>query len=308
MKSNNILPIGFYDLIFKDAKSNHDKVNLVLNYFMNNGYQLVKTPLIEFANGYSEEQKDNSFEFVDPQSGKNLILRSDTTLQISRLISTYFPEHKDPIKLCYVSDVLQTKSDELYADRQLTQIGVEYVGCKQDSELEIISLVLSALNKISKKDMVIEFSLPGFVQDFILELNIGNQEGLLRAIKDKNISEIKKLCDKKYVDLILGIVLKNSGVQDLVKNIYQVTDSEIIRSKIDKAMQIQDFIESNFGNFEIFFDLFGDDIKSYHQDIVFDVFAHGFAYKIARGGKYNLNGRNSVGATIYVNYLRKIEE
>jgi hypothetical protein len=39
---------------------------------------------------------------------------------------------------------------------------------------------------------------------------------------------------------------------------------------------------------------------------MFDVFSSDFSYPIARGGRYKINQLNGVGATIYMNFLRKV--
>ena len=127
-----LLPVGFYDLLFDEAEKNHENINTALGGFLKAGYRLVKTPLVEFEDNFSSEQMKNSFRATDVISGKNLIFRNDITLQISRLLATRLKEEKLPLKLCYVGDVLCAKSENLYADRQQTQVGVELIGCDKE--------------------------------------------------------------------------------------------------------------------------------------------------------------------------------
>lgn len=303
-RKNNLLPVGFYDLIFEDAEKNHEKINKALEYFMESGYRLVKPPLIEFLASAQDEQNAQSFSFTDKISGDELILRSDITLQIARLISRISKSEKLPLKICYVGDAIIKESGELYADRQSTQLGIEIVGDYQDSNFEIVAMILQILPQIIDKEISIEFSIPEFAEIFCDALNLKSLD-LIEAIKSKNLSKIEEIA-KNDCDLIKDIALNNESLRNLSNDILDVTNDKRIAQKLQEMAMMEEFLSANFKNVQVNFDLFGDNRSSYHKDLYFDVFCEGFSYPIARGGRYDLQGVNSVGATIYMNYLRKI--
>ncbi len=305
-KSSRLLPIGFYDLLFDEAEANHKKINSALDFFMQRQYRLVKTPLIEFAQNFSDTEIADSFFTIDAISGQNLVLRNDITLQISRLLDSRLKNQKLPIKICYVGDVLLKKSSELYADRQSTQLGVEIIGCdKEKSNFEIIETILKILPKIAVKNLLIEFSLPHFAELFLQELKIKNRDELLEAMQKKDLSLIKKLA-KENSDIISEVALSNDNLKALSKKIIAKIKSPKIVAELIRATKIADFVEKNFAQVQICFDLFGDNQTSYHKDIAFNIFCGDFSYPIARGGRYKINDIDAVGATIYINHLRKI--
>lgn len=286
---SQLLPIGFYDLLFEEAQKNHENINQILSGFFAKEYRLIKMPLVEFEDGFSKEEIQNSFRLTDVISGKNLILRNDITSQISRLLATRLKEEKLPIKICYTGDVLCAKSDELHADRQQTQVGLEIIGSKgESSNFEVIESLLSALNEVEVQDLLIEFSLPHFLTTFLTEIGLEDSLELRTAVMKKNVSEIRKLAGNK-ADSIIEIALNN----------------ENSASKLPETQKISEFLKKNFPKVRVCFDLFGDHDSSYHQDLAFDVFSKNFSYPIARGGCYEINGLKSVGATIYMNRLRK---
>lgn len=308
--STQLLPVGFYDLLFDEAEKNHQNINKVLDVFFAAKYRLIKTPLVEFEDSFSAANKENSLRTVDVISGKNLIFRNDITLQISRLLNSRLKEEALPIKLCYVGDVLCAKSEDLYADRQQTQVGVEIIGCDQEkSDLEIVETLLLALQKIGVKKPLIELSLPGFLEVFLEEIGLAsdqeNNKKLLQAIRRKNLSEIEKLAGS-YAKIISKIVTCNSGLQALVEEISTEIKSDKIAAELAKAQKISEFLKSNLPEVERCFDLFGDNDSLYHSGIAFDVFCQGFSYPIACGGRYKINDLDAVGATIYMNRLSKI--
>lgn len=301
-----LLPVGFYDLLFDEAKANHININKALEAFFDQGYLLIKTPLVEFEDSFFSSQSDNSFRATDVISGRNLIFRNDITPQISRLLATRLAQEILPLRLCYVGDVLCAKSNDLYADRQQTQVGVEIVGCKDaKSNLEIIEILLKVLKKISSKNLLIEFSLPSFLNIFLDEIGAEKTPELIDAVMKKNLSAIKIL-DKSNSEIISKIATSNDNLENLSKEILAKIKSPKIAEELEKAQKISQFLAKNFADVTTCFDLFGDHASSYHDEISFDVFCDDFSYPIARGGNYKIVNQIGVGATIYMNRLRKI--
>lgn len=285
-----LLPVGFYDLLFDEAQKSYDNINKILAGFFAANYRLIKTPLIEFEENSLAAEIRNSFRLTDVISGKNLILRNDITPQISRLLATRLSQENLPLKICYAGDVLCAKNSELYADRQQTQVGLEIIGCdKQESNLEVIELSLSSLERLGVEDLLIEFSFPNFLEKFVPN----NSPELRSAILKKNISEIRKLLGSDSEKLVAALLHNDS--HDL-----------LFGEELALAQKISEFLRKKFPQVKLGFDLFGDHESSYHNEIAFDIFSKNFPYPIARGGRYKLNNFDAVGATIYLNYLQKI--
>ncbi|MDX2083542.1 MAG: ATP phosphoribosyltransferase regulatory subunit [Rickettsiales bacterium] len=306
IREKQLLPVGFYDLLFEEAEKNHENINSALAMFLKASYRLIKTPLVEFEDNFHSAEIANSFRSVDVISGKDLIFRNDITPQISRLLASRLKNEKLPLKLCYVGDVLCKKNNDLYADRQQTQVGAEIIGCDlEESNYEIIEILLSVLKKLTDKNLLIEFSLPNFLEVFLNEIGEKNNAELIAAIKQKNISLIKKFANKN-AEIITKIALSNQNLKNLALEIFGKINSQKITFEINRAQKIAEFLQKNFPQIKVCFDLFGDDKTSYHRDIAFDVFADNFSYAIARGGRYKINDLDAIGATIYMNFLRKI--
>ncbi len=301
-----LLPVGFYDLLFDEAKANHNNINKALEVFFAQGYRLIKTPLVEFEDNFLSQQNENSFRATDIISGRNIIFRNDITPQISRLLATRLAQESLPIKLCYVGDVLCAKSENLYADRQQTQVGVEIIGCdKEKSSFEIVEILLVVLKKLEAKNLLIEFSLPNFLDIFLDEIGVKKTPELFDAVMKKNLSAIKTL-SKENGEIISKIASSNDNLKNLSDEILAKIKSPKIAQELKKAQKISQFLTKNFNDVSACFDLFGDHASSYHNEISFDVFCGNFSYPIARGGKYKIANQVGFGATIYMNRLRKI--
>ena len=311
MKSKKrLLPLGFYDLDTSEAKKNYEYTKLTLESFMASDYELIKTSLVEFEEYYDERKLNNTFKFVDNISGKNLFFRDDITTQISKYISSRDNALKMPIKLCYYGDVVCVNSDEIYRERQQTQVGCEIIGSKDIKAcFEVIKDTLIALDKIKINDLNISISLPDFLEIFLKNIDVEDKDNLKEAISNKRISDIKVLA-KGYNELISEIVLENNNFENLDAKIREKFSTPEIIASLNNAKELMIFLQKNFKEIKFNFDLFGDNKFSYHTKIAFDIFAGNFRYPIAKGGCYLIECLDkkidAVGSTIYVNFLRKI--
>ncbi len=304
-----ILPIGFYDLLGDGARVNQEVIDILLREFYGKEYQLVQMPLVEFEESLAGNEKIDGqfFKMVDSFSGKTLVLRSDITPQIARLMATKLRDVEMPIRLCYVGDVLKIKNDNLYADRQLTQVGVELIG--EDScasNLEVIGLSLAALKKVELSDLMINFCCPQFLDILLASLGLGNVDDLKVAVVSKNISAIKKLAGK-FADDLIFLALENNDFAKISAVATGFMADKKVFEQLVKWQETIDDIQRNYPEINFSVDIFGDDEFSYHNQIGFTIFASGLSYPIARGGRYLINQKiPAVGATIYINNLRKI--
>ena len=311
MKSKKrLLPLGFYDLDTSEAKKNYEYTKLTLESFMASDYELIKTSLVEFEEYYDERKLNNTFKFVDNISGKNLFFRDDITTQISKYISSRDNALKMPIKLCYYGDVVCVNSDEIYRERQQTQVGCEIIGSKDIKAcFEVIKGTLIALDKIKINDLNISISLPDFLEIFLKNIYVDDKDNLREAISNKRISDIKVLAEG-YNELISEIVLENNNFENLDAKIRDKFSTPEIIANLNNAKELMIFLQKNFKEIKFNFDLFGDNKFSYHTKIAFDIFAGNFRYPIAKGGCYLIECLDkkidTVGSTIYVNFLRKI--
>jgi len=311
MKSKKrLLPLGFYDLDTSEAKKNYEYTKLTLESFMASDYELIKTSLVEFEEYYDERKLKNTFKVVDNISGKNLFFRDDITTQISKYISSRDDELTMPVKLCYYGDVICVNSDEIYRERQQTQVGCEIIGSKDIKAcFEVIKDTLIALDKIKINDLNISISLPDFLEIFLKNIDVDDKDNLKEAIINKRISEIKVLA-KDYNELISEIVLENNNFENLDAKIRDKFSTPEIITNLNNAKELMIFLQKNFKDIKFNFDLFGDNKFSYHAKIAFDIFAGDFRYPIAKGGCYLIDCLDkkidAVGSTIYVNFLRKI--
>ena len=152
--NNFLIPPGFKDEVTFNAYVEHEYKNKIIEYFKVHGFDLVKTPLIEFKN----KQNDNNLLIESKKRQDQLKIRNDITPQIIRIASSRLIKRKRPLKLCYYGEVIRKYGSMLRPERQFLQVGAETIGENNiQADLEIISIAYKALSLVGIKNITIEY-------------------------------------------------------------------------------------------------------------------------------------------------------
>ncbi len=306
MHNKFLLPSGFKDSLNFDTFIEHQYKNLIINSFRENGFSLIKTPLIEFSNNLDS----NTLSIKTNKKNEKLCIRNDITPQIIRIASSRLANKERPLKLCYYGEVVRKVGSILRPERQFQQVGAEIIGSKSfKADVEIINLAYETLKKIGVKNIVIEISAPFFL------------DSLLKKIKDKNLkNEFKRLIEMRDFkncikllgkeELIKSFKILQSSIGEIKnkkKQIYKITDNMGLNEEALTLMNIVNSIKI-MKNDSINIELFDTQKnKKYYQGIKFTFFAKGVRGEIAGGGRYNLNYENNsetaIGYTCYMDTI-----
>ncbi len=306
MVNKFLVPPGFKDSLNFDASIEHKYKNSIINYFKDNGFTLIKTPLIEF----SKNLDANTLTLKISKSKDQLSIRNDITPQIIRIASSRLANKIRPLKLCYYGEVVRKNGTILRPERQFQQVGAEIIGSKSyKADVEIITLAYQTLKEIGVKNIVIEITAPFFL------------DSLLKKIIDKDLkSQIKKLIKLKDINNCLKL-LKNDQSYNSFKTLHLCSGaiknkknyisklSKIIGydNEVKRLIKIANLIKTSKNdllNID-FFDLQKN--KNYYKGIKFTFFAKDVRGEIAGGGRYNLKyGTNSETAIGYTCYMDTI--
>jgi len=302
---NNLIPEGFKDDVTSKVAVEHKFKNIIVNYFQSNGYDLVKTPLVEF---YNIKQDHNAFQLIS-KKGEKLNIRDDITLQVARLSKTRLTNKKPPLRLCYYGEVIRKKGTMLRPERQFLQIGAECIGINSFlADVEMMELAHSSLTLVGIKDITIEISSRIFFDTFMNDIkNVELKKELKRLIKIKNL---KKACELLTIDK--QIYIKNlfscTGIyKDKKENLEKLAINKSTSLEINNIQNIIKNFSYNHKKVNIFLDLCEIDDKNYHSGVRFTFFANNVRGEIAKGGRYIINTLNKsdigTGFTCYMDTI-----
>ena len=107
-----LLPDGVDEILPPRADQLETLRRDILDLYRTCGYDLIKTPLIEFLDSLlivpSHELQLSTFQIVDQLSGRSMGVRADISSQAAR-IDAHVLQENGPTRLCYADSVLLTR-------------------------------------------------------------------------------------------------------------------------------------------------------------------------------------------------------
>jgi len=290
---NNIsLPLGIKDYSLDTIK----KLDYVKEIFFmeveTNGYEKVITPLFENIDSISVGSKDDDtkkiMKMIDPLSGDVLGLRSDTTPQIARYVSSNFSKEDLPIRLSYSERIIRNNLDSNKDPREIFQIGCESIGTEGvANDLELIQLGSQILKKLGFPRQVVTLNSSLLVNYILSKLEFSKDQ-IKTLFYKKDFDSISllsksKLVPKKEKEFIKKIVMPFA----LNKKIKLGSFPKAIQKEIEDISFLKQELENINPEIECVLDLLDVRDFNYYSNVTFDISVPEIKDHIMSGGRYN---------------------
>src|SRR5918998_3693680 len=144
------IPAGTRDVLPDEMRELRALSNRLHETFERAGYGEVWTPAIEYEQVLrrgDERAAGAGFRLFDDR-GNLLVLRSDMTIPIARVVATRYADAPLPVRLCYFTHSYRAVERGRGQPREFLQAGVELVGAPApEGDAEVIALVVNALDE-----------------------------------------------------------------------------------------------------------------------------------------------------------------
>jgi len=291
LRSEFLIPPGFKDHVSFDAYVEHEYKNNIIKFFRSNGFDLVKTPLIDFV----DSSNYNNFLIANKKNEESLKIRNDITPQIIRIASSRLLNKSRPLKLCYYGEVVRKNGTMLRPERQFLQVGAETIGSNRiEADIEVINLAYQSLSKIGIKEITLEFSSKIFLRKFFKKINQSKLEKkLTELIKIKDLNNcLKLLKNEKDKNLLINIFKCTGELKTIKKFLDKLKVDEETETEVKNLKKLVSKIElSKLDRINI--DLSELDEKKYHDGLKFTFFSKNVRGEVASGGRYTIKNKNN---------------
>jgi ATP phosphoribosyltransferase regulatory subunit len=181
-------------------------VGSVRSVFGPHGYGEVHTPALEYEQVLTRGDPaaaDPAYKLFDEQ-GNVLVLRSDMTIPIARVVSTRYASADPPLRFCYVAHAYRSVRPQRGQDREMLQAGIELVGVPGPAgTAETLTVLCEALDAVGLADyrvglgdaslypaLLDAHGVPAAARAAILhELQTRDFVGLERAVEELRLGE-----------------------------------------------------------------------------------------------------------------------
>ncbi len=293
---NYVTPVGFRDVMSDEALVREDLTQRVQRLFAEQGYYPVETPTLEVLNvmeagGHTPE---TPFKFFDSR-GDLLAMRPDVTMQVARMAATRlsFEPGQAPLKFRYTQRVFRENTVEA-ASRELTQVGVEYLGASGvEADTEIITLFAKALEATGLSQFKIAVGSARVLTDLLAKSQADEkwQAEVIRAYHNSNLVELAKLTSNGQAnsDVAKAIFqLPNlRGGREALDAVRQVVVPLQCEEAINELEAIYDGLVASGLEEKILIDFSAMSSLDYYTGIVFEAYAPGLGSPLGGGGRYD---------------------
>jgi len=143
------IPSGTRDVLPDEMRELRAMTDRIRGVFERAGYGEVYTPALEYestlAGGWSGVTRP-AYRVFD-EHGNVLVLRTDMTIPIARLVATRYAHARPPLRFCYFAHAYRGVRPQRGQSRELLQAGVELIGSPTpDGTAEVLTVLCAALD------------------------------------------------------------------------------------------------------------------------------------------------------------------
>jgi ATP phosphoribosyltransferase regulatory subunit len=192
------IPSGTRDVLPEEMRELRAMTDRLRSIFEAAGYGEVYTPALEYERTHDRDgdSPHPAYRMFD-EHGNVLILRTDMTVPIARLVATRYAAAAPPLRFSYVAHAYRTVRPQRGQSREFLQAGIELIGAPgPHGTAEVLTVLCDALSAAGLRDfrvgvgdvslypsLLSAVHVPSEVhQDILAELVVGDFVGVERAL------------------------------------------------------------------------------------------------------------------------------
>jgi ATP phosphoribosyltransferase regulatory subunit len=290
-------PIGVRDYLPEAVARLRSIESNVLNCMYRWGYDQIMTPTLEYYDtvGVASSTEDKKlFKFLDRQ-GATLVLRSEMTAPIARVVSSLLKDKPLPLRLCYHSQVYRAMEQEAGRDAEFFQTGLELIGdASPEADAEVIALSIASLQAAGVQSFKMAIGHIGFLNGWFTEMlqdQIEAEQGLKKHLLSRDFvgyrDTIRQLSMDKSHAKALEQLLHLRGDVDVCQQALTLTRHPEALNAIHHLQKVWSVLEAYQVTAHITIDLTMIGDFSYYTGMVFEGYAAKHAFPVCSGGRYD---------------------
>jgi ATP phosphoribosyltransferase regulatory subunit len=290
------IPDGFKDYLPGEYRFKRRIEDALESVFHSYGYSSVGTPALEYMEVFADKgsvDPRQMYKLLDRDGGA-LVLRSDVTPPVARLVASNYADDDLPLRFCYVQNVYRESPRYQGRLREITQAGIELIGASGDeADAETLAVAIDAVRSSGLDDFSVDVGQVCFLQGVLEES--GLDEGVRAALHDSVIARDFVAAERigaenaapENVRRLLSNLPFFSGGAEILDEALGVAGGEKSRAALMNLRNIHaalaDYGFDKYVNFDL--SMSGD--MDYYTGIIFRGYAPGMGFSILDGGRYD---------------------
>ncbi|MET3852219.1 ATP phosphoribosyltransferase regulatory subunit [Paenibacillus sp. OAE614] len=261
------------------------------------GYRQIMTPTMEYYDtvGVASSTSDRKLFKLLNNRGTTLVLRSDMTAPIARVVSSLLKEEPLPIRLSYHANVFRAIEEEAGREAEFFQTGVELVGDDSpEADAEVVALAIESLKAAGVSSFKIAMGHVGFLNGLFDEILPGSteaQQSLKEGLLSRDFVGFRKTISELGVtdeqrNWLEGL-LRLRGCQEICDQALELSGHPLARASISHLCKVWEVLEAYGVSEHVLIDLTMIGDFSYYTGMTFEGYASELGFPVCSGGRYN---------------------
>ncbi|HEX4837988.1 MAG TPA: ATP phosphoribosyltransferase regulatory subunit [Solirubrobacteraceae bacterium] len=284
------IPSGTRDVLPDETREVRAITDALRGVFERHGYGEVYTPALEYESVLARAdmaEAQPAYRVFD-ESGAALVLRSDMTVPIARVVATRYPTVEPPLRFCYLAHCYRGVRPQRGQPRELLQAGIELIGAPApQGTAEALSVLCAALDTVGLEGYRIGLGDASLFPSLMSGLGVPDEARprLLAALVNRDFAGLEQELDGLGLvaqdrDLLLDVPQRRGGPDVLAASSGVVVDAAA------NMRQVHELLEESVAE-RVIFDLGLVRSIGYYTGAVFEVYDPALGAPIGGGGRYD---------------------
>jgi ATP phosphoribosyltransferase regulatory subunit len=284
------IPSGTRDVLPDETREVRAITDALRGVFERHGYGEVYTPALEYESVLARAdmaEAQPAYRVFD-ESGAALVLRSDMTVPIARVVATRYPNSEPPLRFCYLAHCYRGVRPQRGQPRELLQAGIELIGAPApEGTAEALGVLCAALDTVGLEGYRIGLGDASLFPSLMAALGVSEQgrARLLAALVSRDFVGL----ERELSDLDLGAherellleVPQRRGGPDVL-----AASNGVVADAAANMRQVYELLEPRVAE-RVIFDLGLVRSIGYYTGAVFEVYDPALGAPIGGGGRYD---------------------
>jgi ATP phosphoribosyltransferase regulatory subunit len=285
------IPTGTRDVLPDETRELRAITEAVRRVFEQAGYGEIYTPALEYEAVLSRSDlraARPAFRVFD-ERGQVLVLRSDMTVPIARVVATRYANSEPPLRFCYFAHSYRTGRPHGRQAREFLQAGVELIGSPAPhGTAEVLTVICRALDACGLRDYRVGLGDASLYPDLLRGLGVSDEDAdrVLDRLVERDFvgleHELSELpVEEDAVALLLRVPQQRGGA-----DVLSLHPPGPVADAVAGMRRVQELLAPEVAD-RIIFDLGLVRDLGYYTGAVFEVYDPALGAPIGGGGRYD---------------------
>jgi ATP phosphoribosyltransferase regulatory subunit len=284
------IPSGTRDVLPDETREVRAITDTLRGVFERHGYGEVYTPALEYESvlARADMAEARPAYRVFDESGAVLVLRSDMTVPIARVVATRYGASEPPLRFCYFAHCYRGVRPQRGQPRELLQAGIELIGAPAPlGTAEALTVLCHSLDATGLKDYRVGLGDASLFPALMASLDVPEEvrPGLLEALVLRDFVGLERTLAEaglagEAAELLLEVPQRRGGPAVLADTPAPAEEA------VTGLRQVHELLEPDVAE-RVIFDLGLVRNIGYYTGAVFDVYDPALGAPIGGGGRYD---------------------